>query len=163
MFQVQIAMHHDFICLQDDHFEKAQEFRPERWLRSNKARDETHPFASVPFGFGPRACIGRRFAEQESHIALIKVLHRLMDCIIDLVQQTLLSDDRNKKSPLLTVKCCSTYVMLHVIIFYHSIAASDKVQAGILRPGAGEGVLYYLHPRQQDDLPVPRAVTPGLG
>lgn len=75
MFQVQIAMHHDFICLQDDHFEKAQEFRPERWLRSNKARDETHPFASVPFGFGPRACIGRRFAEQESHIALIKVLH----------------------------------------------------------------------------------------
>ncbi|XP_022338731.1 cytochrome P450 302a1, mitochondrial-like [Crassostrea virginica] len=71
---VQIAMHHDFICLQDDHFEKAQEFRPERWLRSNKARDETHPFASVPFGFGPRACIGRRFAEQESHIALIKLL-----------------------------------------------------------------------------------------
>ncbi|XP_048730635.2 cytochrome P450 302a1, mitochondrial-like [Ostrea edulis] len=71
---VQLAMHHDWICMQDEHFEDAQQFIPERWLRSNKAKNNAHPFASVPFGFGPRACIGRRFAEQESHVALIKLL-----------------------------------------------------------------------------------------
>lgn len=71
---VQIAMHHDWVCMQDEHFEDAQQFLPERWLRSSESKTDAHPFASVPFGFGPRACIGRRFAEQESHIALIKLL-----------------------------------------------------------------------------------------
>lgn len=63
--------------MQDEHFEDAQQFIPERWLRSNKAKNNAHPFASVPFGFGPRACIGRRFAEQESHVALIKVICKI--------------------------------------------------------------------------------------
>uniref|UniRef100_A0A8C3NZC6 Cytochrome P450 family 27 subfamily B member 1 n=1 Tax=Cyanoderma ruficeps TaxID=181631 RepID=A0A8C3NZC6_9PASS len=42
-------------------------FRPERWL---------HPFASLPFGLGPRSCVGRRLAELQLHMALAQILLR---------------------------------------------------------------------------------------
>ena len=36
-------------------FENPREFKPDRW---NKDNSEIHPFISLPFGFGPRACYG---------------------------------------------------------------------------------------------------------
>ena len=38
----------------------------------NVKRD--NPFLVLPFGFGPRMCIGRRFAEQEIFIGLITLV-----------------------------------------------------------------------------------------
>jgi cytochrome P450 len=47
------------------------EFTPERWLGMN-----ADPRAYMPFGLGPRTCIGRRFALIESRAALVEILRR---------------------------------------------------------------------------------------
>uniref|UniRef100_T1JKS5 Cytochrome P450 n=1 Tax=Strigamia maritima TaxID=126957 RepID=T1JKS5_STRMM len=54
-----------------DYFEQPDQFMPERWLPGAK---KPHPYAHMPFGSGPRSCIGRRLAYQEMQLLLIKVL-----------------------------------------------------------------------------------------
>ena len=74
LFQTLIYTNNQTICLEEEYFERATEFLPERWMRDGSAT--TRPpsrFVMLPFGYGPRMCIGRRFAEQEIYLALIKV------------------------------------------------------------------------------------------
>ncbi|KAI8784496.1 cytochrome P450 10 [Biomphalaria glabrata] len=61
------------------HFENPDQFVPERWLRSedNTKKDSAHSMIVLPFGHGPRNCIGRRFAVQEIYLAAVKTLQRL--------------------------------------------------------------------------------------
>ncbi|XP_013069426.2 probable cytochrome P450 12a5, mitochondrial [Biomphalaria glabrata] len=61
------------------HFENPNQFLPERWLRSedNTKKDSAHSMIVLPFGHGPRNCIGRRFAVQEIYLAAVKVLQKL--------------------------------------------------------------------------------------
>ena len=44
------------------HYEDPDTFRPERWLRDQR-KEKSHPFAWLPFGFGPRMCVGTIITE----------------------------------------------------------------------------------------------------
>ena len=67
------------ICLSilsksEKYFKNANVFNPKRWLRENQKLDPIDMFASLPFGFGVRMCIGRRLAEQKIYIILMKLI-----------------------------------------------------------------------------------------
>ena len=77
-YQTPICCHTMAACLLPENFPEPQSFKPERWLN----RSFAHPFLLLPFGWGPRMCVGRRFAEQEIFVITAKVvpffLSRLM-------------------------------------------------------------------------------------
>lgn len=67
------------VVLQNDaeYFPLTDQFIPERWIKSDPLFDASkmhvnNPFVYLPFGFGPRSCIGRRFAEMEIFILLTR-------------------------------------------------------------------------------------------
>lgn len=57
----------------------AKTFKPTRWLKNENSED-LHPFASLPYGYGARMCLGRRFADLEIQVLLAKVYINL--CIL---------------------------------------------------------------------------------
>ncbi|XP_032522980.2 probable cytochrome P450 49a1 isoform X1 [Danaus plexippus] len=68
----QVIFQHYVMGNSDDYFTNASQFCPERWLQRSIYKH--HPFASLPFGFGKRMCLGRRFAELEINIIICKMV-----------------------------------------------------------------------------------------
>ncbi|CAG2167631.1 unnamed protein product, partial [Oppiella nova] len=62
------AIHRD-----PEHFADPEVFRPERFLAENIAHN---PYTYLPFGAGPRNCLGMRLAQLEIKLALINLVHR---------------------------------------------------------------------------------------
>ncbi|XP_069676219.1 cytochrome P450 9e2-like [Periplaneta americana] len=57
-----------------DHFPDPDRFDPERFSDENKHK--INPLTYLPFGIGPRSCIGNRFALMETKLALAYLLSR---------------------------------------------------------------------------------------
>ena len=58
----------------EDFWERPDSFEPERFIQ--KQGSEKHPYAYVPFGLGPRQCIGNRFATMEMQLVLATLLQK---------------------------------------------------------------------------------------
>lgn len=77
-----ISMNTEMITREDKHFSDADKFIPERWLREDNpakskcpaATKNKHPFAYMPFGFGPRMCVGKRIVDLELEIGIVEIL-----------------------------------------------------------------------------------------
>ncbi|XP_055588799.1 uncharacterized protein LOC129741117 [Uranotaenia lowii] len=61
--------------IDDRHHPRAKEYLPERWLKEEgyPSVKDAHPFVFLPFGFGPRTCIGRRLAQMEMEIVVARI------------------------------------------------------------------------------------------
>lgn len=71
---VDIAMSMIVLQKSDVFFSKSDEFVPERWMKTDgNDSAKINPFVFLPFGFGVRSCIGRRFAEMEIYVALSRI------------------------------------------------------------------------------------------
>ncbi|XP_071105203.1 1,25-dihydroxyvitamin D(3) 24-hydroxylase, mitochondrial-like [Haliotis cracherodii] len=57
------------------HYEDPDTFRPERWLRATRTVSP-QPFSWLPFGFGPRMCVGRRVAELEMQLLISQLVRK---------------------------------------------------------------------------------------
>lgn len=85
------------VAMNDDKYYKdSAKFLPERFLKKDENMDikGKHPYVYLPFGFGPRMCVGRRFAELEMEVFISKLVlmkqfswHRKFYLIISLIQQ----------------------------------------------------------------------------
>ena len=58
-------------CRLPRYFDDPDSFKPERWLDK---KVKPHPFLSLPFGFGPRSCPGRRISDMNSYVLMIQLL-----------------------------------------------------------------------------------------
>lgn len=63
------AVHHNA-----DNYPRPESFEPWRFMHKN--RKTIKPFTYLPFGDGPRNCIGRKFAMMEIKLALAKLVLR---------------------------------------------------------------------------------------
>ncbi|KAM4797986.1 cytochrome P450 3A9-like [Urocitellus parryii] len=68
-----VVMIPSFVLHRDPlHWPEPEEFRPERFSKQNK--DSIDPYVYMPFGNGPRNCIGMRFALMNMKLALVEVM-----------------------------------------------------------------------------------------
>lgn len=83
------GLHHD-----PDIWENPEQFIPERFGKAQKK--ERHTLAYMPFGTGPRLCIGNNFALMEMQLIIAKMIRRF--------DFTLLQDQIIEAQPLITLR-----------------------------------------------------------
>lgn len=69
---------HNTLCRSPAYFDQPDKYIPERWMDATQTPDRRRKMtlSALAFGMGRRNCVGRRLAEQQIYVALIKILHR---------------------------------------------------------------------------------------
>lgn len=64
-----------------NYFKNPEAFLPNRWIRNKGGIN--HSFASLPFGFGVRSCIGKRLAENQMEYLIQKLFGRFKISVLN--------------------------------------------------------------------------------
>ncbi|XP_077488423.1 cytochrome P450 302a1, mitochondrial-like isoform X2 [Amblyomma americanum] len=88
-----LIMHNQVACRQATNYPEPDAYRPERWLKERAEGGRAHPFTLLPFGYGPRMCIGKRFAETVMCLLVARIVrnfvleykHEDLDCFTRLI------------------------------------------------------------------------------
>nr|QST15050.1 CYP360A10 protein [Diaphanosoma celebensis] len=59
----------------EEYYPQPEKFDPDRWSPENKSKN--NPYTFVPFGMGPRSCVGMKFAMDEIKLALCTLIAKL--------------------------------------------------------------------------------------
>lgn len=57
--------------IRTENFDDPTQYKPERWLDDDIST--THTLATVPFGYGPKACLARKLANLQLSMLISKV------------------------------------------------------------------------------------------
>ncbi|XP_058978073.1 cytochrome P450 CYP12A2-like isoform X3 [Musca domestica] len=73
-----VSMIHASIVRDAKYYPQPDAFLPERWLRQPRSENNVlkskAPFQYLPFGFGPRSCIGRRISQLELELVIVRLI-----------------------------------------------------------------------------------------
>ncbi|XP_049832756.1 cytochrome P450 6k1-like [Schistocerca gregaria] len=89
-----LGLHHD-----PTHFPDPDRFNPERF--SEEAKAKRHPYVYLPFGEGPRICIGMRMGLLQTKVGLTNILSKYS---VQTTQKTVANLDYHPRSPILMAK-----------------------------------------------------------
>ncbi|VEN50704.1 unnamed protein product, partial [Callosobruchus maculatus] len=87
------------IHMDPEYYPNPEEFNPDNFSEENKAKRP--PFTFMPFGEGPRICIGLRFGKMQTKVGLITVLNNYK---VTLNKKTIYPIEYDPFSPILSIK-----------------------------------------------------------
>ncbi|XP_076585155.1 cytochrome P450 3A27-like [Chaetodon auriga] len=91
------ALHHD-----PELWPEPEEFKPDRFSKQNK--QSINPYTYLPFGIGPRNCLGMRFALVMIKLALVEVLQKCSFSVCEETEIPLKMDPAGLVGPLKPIK-----------------------------------------------------------
>ncbi|XP_059409103.1 cytochrome P450 3A30-like [Carassius carassius] len=91
------ALHRD-----PDYWSEPDSFRPQRFSKDNK--ESIDPYMFMPFGLGPRNCIGMRFAQVSIKLAIVEILQRFDVSVCEQTQVPLELDTSGLLAPKSPIK-----------------------------------------------------------
>ncbi|KAM9769236.1 cytochrome P450 3A56-like [Menidia menidia] len=91
------ALHYD-----PELWPQPEEFKPERFSKENKQK--INPYTYLPFGMGPRNCLGMRFALAMIKLALVEVLQNYSFSVCEETEIPLKMDPSGLVGPLKPIK-----------------------------------------------------------